>query len=527
MAENFPCNRPLIKNNIDLLKGCIKNTCVEGIIKPIDATVLAPYVKVTISDASKDSITVGNNSDPLNINKSAIKSLKYSTAGVNGGLVLEVEIVDADGGAFSRFIRRIMRQPDFKLIKTNNWITAEWGWIGIDCAGIKKIFDSTKHTLFLKYIEFTYQHGVIKYTLKCQDISVTAFDTTVDGVKGKEIGGQKMPLKQAIRALCEHYETEVLFIKAGKSRNDSKDKDEWDFEEKADNGGPWFENGQNFIATIWSWIRGYKTKNGLGVTLNFNSKDIKPGGKSQMILWEYTIDCKETSNNLSIGTYIVNGGNGISPVISFSPQIKWQWGYFGESGGSVGVIDMNTQKERGDPDCLFARKEPPNPGTPIDNITSDNVRKSHNKDADRKVKEAQYKHERANIIYHPIRAELKIQGDPDLADPFKCIGKTLSLIVINPFHIINKTANENKDIAFGQEGKKLVCDWLINDVCNDVLTSKNWILNGAYHEIRDGNYTTTLKIFLPAPSSELKDDAPLGGINDAIRFVNKLGILAP
>ena len=119
-------------------------------------------------------------------------------------------------------------------------------------------------------------------------------------------------------------------------------------------------------------------------------------------------------------------------------------------------------------------------------VTEDMNRLLGNKDAPRDALRSQAANERANKNYESVEAEMRIQGNPALDNIYDLITKTVSIIVINPFHLAN-----------GGNG----IDWLIPAPCNDILSNKNWRVKGVSHEVREGTYTTTLKLFLVSPGS--------------------------
>jgi hypothetical protein len=113
------------------------------------------------------------------------------------------------------------------------------------------------------------------------------------------------------------------------------------------------------------------------------------------------------------------------------------------------------------------------------------------------LQQGQAANTRANVSFNSIEAELKIQGDPTFADPIFTVGKTLALLVINPFHV--------DDSGGGSCG-----DWTQAETCNAVLSNKNWIIMGSHHEIKEGSYTTIIKVRLPAPGADISVGQPLG-----------------
>ena len=46
-------------------------------------------------------------------------------------------------------------------------------------------------------------------------------------------------------------------------------------------------------------------------------------------------------------------------------------------------------------------------------------------------------------------------------------------------------------------------DWIVDPVCNEILTNSRWFVRGLSHRIGPGSYTTTIRIFLPAPHIDL------------------------
>ena len=116
--------------------------------------------------------------------------------------------------------------------------------------------------------------------------------------------------------------------------------------------------------------------------------------------------------------------------------------------------------------------------------------------------EAKAAYVKANSILNgqPIEAELIVQGDPSdqLVHPQLILGKKLSLVVINPYHLLG-------------DGDNGCPDWLARPACNDILSNKNWMIQGVDHSIREGSYVTTFKLSLPAPGASLNPNEPFGG----------------
>jgi len=120
------------------------------------------------------------------------------------------------------------------------------------------------------------------------------------------------------------------------------------------------------------------------------------------------------------------------------------------------------------------------------------------------IAEAEAAQSRANAIYDlpmPIEAEMKILGNPhrEFIDPQFIFQRTCSVIFINPFSL-DKSASAD-----------LCGDWLADPPVNQLLTNKDWFVQGITHTIRDGKYTTTLKLFLPAPGVDMRLNTNMGG----------------
>ena len=95
------------------------------------------------------------------------------------------------------------------------------------------------------------------------------------------------------------------------------------------------------------------------------------------------------------------------------------------------------------------------------------------------------------ILPESIQADLHIQGMPKLITPSMGIWtRTVGIIFINPYFIAPSEGE-----ACG--------DWMIDPVCNDILTNSQWFINGIIHKITPGNYTTTLRVFLTTPGIDI------------------------
>lgn len=484
----------------DLLQDC-SILCCEPIRTLVNTEIMSPFITLIVSGAA-GTITVGNKSQPTRFNAdgelengynhTAVKSLKF---GHSTGLEMEVEVTDEAGGSFATFINSVVSEQNFQKLKYSTWMNVTWGWIETSCDGTDKVIRKTSHTVALLGMEFAYQHGLMKFNLKGSDLSKMAFESETDGTFG--VDDYPLPIKQAIEKICEDYGCNVRFLRV--------DGSTWEFGDPALNGGSGDPNaikgsykahGEDFIQAIMRWIASYTTDRRKGIVPAFNSK-LPPGQHLELILWESeTSDCSQPyACRNSIGTYIVNGGKD-SPVISFQPSIKYTFAGAGKSGGNASEYNGEQLKEKGEADCDLGDSGNVNQGVRTYNVVpNDALNLFGPKLALREVMAAQVTHAKANETYSSITAELKLQGDPFLADPIGLRSKTVALVVINPYHI-------QKNDTCG--------DWLQAENCNAILSNRNWLIQGSSHEVKEGSYTTTLKLLLAAPGIDISVGQPLG-----------------
>ena len=188
----------------DLLAGC-SNYCCNNIKELIDSEVVAPFVAITITSPD-GSITVGNQSSPQAGNHAAINSLKYSfSCGADkGGFLLELEIVDDQGGSFDTFISHLVTVMDWDKIKNQDVLTVSWGWLNAACSSSAVTNEgqyrvTPKRIFRLQKINYNYDKGLIKYRLTCYDLERLTQSTSINGVWGDDKNG--VELKQAIRSI--------------------------------------------------------------------------------------------------------------------------------------------------------------------------------------------------------------------------------------------------------------------------------------------------------------------------------------
>jgi hypothetical protein len=459
--------------------GCIADfLCDGGPSLPVDATTLAPYVRLTIDGAVN--ITVGNESDPENQNTAVIKSFQFGTS---NGAGTSIEIFDEQGGDFERCMDKLN-----KCITSTNRdyrMHVDFGWINGECdgsGGFKKITTDKFYFIPLS-IEANYTEGKIKFIITGSSLLEPVFESRANKTY------PKMSLKAAIKELMQECYPKISSVKYKRVGSDK----EWDFKDFPDGPErPWQSENQNKLATAMDWIKPYRTDADKGIRATWNEK--VAGG--EVIFWE---DPEENPNESSIGclhslgSYIVNGG-ACSPVISFTPQAKWVYGALhANSGGVGGAVTSKTTPNTPKPGMEKATDACS--GIQNTNTTDNGNRDTLGARAPEEMNKSAVAHDKANKRLYPMEAELRIQGDPNLAGIEKTFGTTVSIIVINPFHLSGDGCG----------------DWLAQPGCNPVYSNKAWWIKGIDHSIKEGSYVTTLKLVLAAPGSDIGPDEVFGG----------------
>lgn len=468
-----------------------------------------PFVELKLGD---EIITVGNNSRPGKGNTAVIKSLEY---GVSEGQGCKIEIYDEAGGNFIQAFQALSKsiegaEKDMKMFEL------DFGWLIEEKCGaetsIKKVAVSNsggqpgKLSLLPLRANVSYEGGKIKYQIEAQDMMARVGEARVECNIGTD--DKKVDLKTALRRLFRELKGGPVCDVEFKS-SDGDEEFKFDKRYGPDNGkgvggprGVWNTNQQNKLATARRWIAPYVTSNGKGIILQWKGRSdatvvfIEDPGST---MCESPDPCKTNISALTgkPGTYVVNGGPD-SSVISFSPSVNWHLSSLGKSGGQQSVTDGGGAKAKGK-DCPGGDKT--SDAGVSSGGGSGGYQNGKPPDSAQDTQDSGAAHQRANMIREalsPIEGELKIFGDPSLVFPIDLVGKTLSLIVINPFHIKNSSYNS--------------CgDWLAEPTCNSVFSNKNWQILGVNHQISSGSYVTILKIKLAAPGVELQPEDIVGG----------------
>lgn len=493
------------------LAGCVANYYCNPlqIPGPADqqAESFAPYVKITIGDGNNE-ITVGNESYSTNPNTSIIKSFEI---GWIDSTSMVVEVVDEAGGKFGMIVDSIHKCLNTGFYEGTS-LTAEFGWVLRTCSGIPSppLIPSPPIKATVTQVEVNYSEGKIKYKITCNCVAEPIFEERRED-KNLGVEGKPMQLEDAIRQLCAmppSVNVEFCWREAdGKWKCGSHT---WKGFPK---GGPkaiWQSDNMNKPATITKWLEPFRvddgTQKGKGiVVLNDTLVPDK-----LYIVKDLTLDPGETktcSNINFIGTFIVNGGK-CSPVISFNPTFNWIKGTANFSAGG-GTNGPGSSKSRFEEDTKTPKQEKSHgAGGGLQQqltVTQQAWHAYGPKNAWLETMKSHQAHAKAGRIVEAnvesITADLIILGDPRIqfCDLTKWKGKHVSIVAINPFHIMGDANN-----GCGE--------WLANPGCNDILSNKLWRIDGINHSIKEGSFTTTLRVALNTQGIHIGIQDPLGGV---------------
>lgn len=492
----------------------------EGAKVP-EGAVLAPFVKLTF-EASGAVITVGNLSSPHVENTAIIKSFEI---GWTEHPRAKVVITDQKGASFSSFMENmIVDSRCYSPDKAYN-VKAQWGWIGLmanDQIAPPKM--SPVWTLYTNHVIANVTDSFCTFEIEFTDLMDRSTDFRIDKIYGSD--DNKMFFTTAVRALMneQDYPPNVATV-AFLSRDASGKPQPLRFKEvdgnqtpvNDQNGRPlfdpqrgprgvWRTNNLDKLNTLNEWCSEVLSADDKGIVALLD-----PQRDALVIMEDPPKDLKPAKDKAN-RTYIVNGGKD-SPVISFNPHFKFQFNSaLGSSGGVAGTESVNsnveTQSKSTGPNIdTLKRPENKNAGSEVSIPVKEN--KADTYGGTQAEKESQRAaNEQMTAIGHSIsstesiRADLVIVGDP-LMEPLEVKKSYVSIIQVNPFYI--------DSAYFLDPSTGGVTDWTVKPPCNEVVSNKNWLIEGFNHQIQDGRYTTTLNLFLPAPGVTLPADAPFGG----------------
>lgn len=498
---------------------CLAGCAAEYECKPLNvpgpagaqAESFAPWVRVWIGDGNNE-ITVGNESYPSAGNKACIKSFEV---GWVDSPEVTVEILDEAGGRMQVFADSVTKNAEVNLINTR--MVYQWGWTIATCEGSKSSIPSPQFEAILTQIEINYSEGKIKYSIKGRTVDALCTMMREDVSLAED--DKPIKLEEAIRTLASQTPpiTVQYCTKDSNGKLRCEDGFKWKLFGKGGPPGTWQADNQNRIAVISKWVEPYRVDNGTDLGLGVIPM-WEPQRPDVLVL---LVDPSESSSmcdkNSSVGTFIVNGGK-CSPVIEFTPSINWIRGManFNAGGDTSGPgttksnfheTEKNKRQEGVHPDTAGLQQQ--------NTITQQAWRAYGPRIAWRQSTKSIQVHAKASRITDinamPIEATLKILGDPRAKFCNAVKGDYCSIVAINPFHL---SGEDNEGCG----------DWLADPPCNCILSNKNWMILGYNHSIKEGSYTTTLKLMLGAPGINIDADKPLGGDDSGgcrVKFTEK------
>lgn len=502
----------------DCLRGCIGDFAKDSPIKkPLDTHVLLPWVEMWICDKDDKKLAVANTSSKQN--NAVIKSFQF---GLSDGVGANFEVVDEAGGNFSRFFTMLLTGT--AEIKSKHSLRFRWGWARNDCGlgGRTYINDrgsnlfptgppthmSRTHTLIISQIKGNFEGGLFSYVIEGTDVTLPLYASRDNKVFGEEGQQKEIPVEEAIRSYLKSYDIDVEFFQLDNNQKPTalRWKPQGNIRVQGGPNGVWKTLNRNPLQTVRDWLSLAVTEKDKGVVMFWQtSKENQNLQKPLLIVLRTNKpNCEKDFNPtmFSVGTYIVNGAS-CSPVLSFTPEFYWFLHQALNASGSIeqdATAGKQVREENGPHPCFQPQdKENLRPGTGMQVIQTEdpNLNTLFLTDANIIGSKNKMAHIKANMNANPITAEMRIQGDPNFDNPILAHGCYVNIVYINPFVVTS-----------GSGGN---CEWLAKPVCNEVFTNSSWRIQGVFHEIREGSYTTTIKLHLPAPGIDIRRGEGIGG----------------
>lgn len=455
---------------------------------PIEASngaIFAPYIQLEFPGGRK--LTVGNASAPPD-NHATISSFQYGVSVGTTGWGAEFEIIDMGGVMYRRILRALnksVKESDKEVFETS----FDFGWIIKDCNGgvnLQTAYSMTGKKLrgIFTTADQTYEGGKVKLKFKLAGVHYREPEVRKSGTIGDE--DQKITLKEALRKLFKEHDPKFKDVKFL-----NKDGGELCFK-NSDGGcdgpkGAWPMNQQNPLSVARTWLSSVTTKDERGILLLYDPD------KAAIVIQEDKTDAK--CCQATFGTYIVNGGN-CSPVLAFNPTVTWGKGFIPGAGAAAGGAASGAND-----DYVKPTKKIEEAGTQTSPAVQQHEWMWRNPtELASGAATGIAAHLEANQDFEGPRggfeAELKLHGSPQYSDPVSLVGRTIAVIVINPFHIADSDGN---------------CKWITTTNCNSFLSNKKYMILGVNHQISGGSFITTLKLKLAQPNKDIDASMPLGG----------------
>lgn len=480
---------------------------------PFNYDSFSPFVVAKIGGKNGPVITVGNESYPSKRNTAVIKSMEF---GYMDKPQLRMEIVDEAGGEMDLLVRALSRCSNKTGSAIGTVIQLKFGWVKSDCSNMSEdgmiTFDNWIE-LMTSQLDVSFGGGLTKYMIEAHPIDIMTTNQREDVLKPP---GTR--LVDAIKQICASKKIVPIFAQhlADGSIEESMDEVPWEWEHFGKEGprAAWQGDNNDVLTTISRWISPYRIKHndaGAGILMVFSSKRY-----DHLYLWKDpkingTFSACESAGGYapsgvsdsqmkrkSMGTFIVNGGK-CSPVIKFDPKFnlissmasKSVGGGTSSTNDSKNVVTDNSESSE-DKRCIDGVPDDQNSTGNEQGATTEQhsaANYSPNQNAMESLK-SNIAHIKANseteFRIADIQGELTVIGMPTemFINQSLFLFSPLSIIMINPFYM---SGPENK-----KDGK---CgDWLVENPCNEVLSSRHYICTGVNHSIREGSYTTTLRV---------------------------------
>jgi hypothetical protein len=534
-------------------------------------TRISPWAKIEfIEPCSHFFITTGNESmewqlkgEPVEKNcRAVIKSFQYSWGTTGQGNTAKVIIHDEQGSSFKLFVDRLFKNlpggalPQHGVYK----VVATWGWFvsgmnGCD-SGIANddqiicspqcwfipmgVQSSIQNGKFIYEIELTDTLQRAQYSINEQTIGkpsflgITPLTYFTDAVE--QLGRISRPqFRAAFKQVDDNGVTVPMkfHLQSGTTPNKFHP-------DKGLGKQSWKTDSRDPLKTICNWLKEVLAEGGIkdqgrGITINYDPtyhckyydgasdntdnygnpcKDDKIPANGQLLFWA---DPQAATNgkNLNVtnkckALYIVNGGN-CSSVLSFQPTMKWNFQSAVNAGGTATTNSGEMRKLSAD-NLLKSFGNVIKSYVPV----TDDAIDALGKEALPYIYKCISNNHRANFPIDSIEAELRVQGDPSLflCTPREGTGRTVAIVVVNPFYLdsADPLVNPNDCLKWTQGPGTASTN---SSSCNEILTNRAWFIRSVDHQVKEGSYITTLKVWLPVPGSELatfgSPFTPLGG----------------
>lgn len=492
----MPVQSCIVENGLLKMFGCATPEA------PIEGAVYAPYVEMRFGSSNPEEqvvLTVGNNSAPTG-NLAVINSFEYGQEG-SSGYQIDIEIMDHGGAMYKEIIRNLNKS--FVTQKQEaEFIAIDFGWIINDEDGNTRLKTSrttigTVLTGVMTSVETSFAGGNVKIKVK-----ITAPQDIGSAQTGSEgSNDQLMDLKTAIRNVLVDGEQPLfssVSFRSASSFEDAGADNNLEFEKsKGGEKGPpsvWPKDQMSVLSCVRSWLSTVTSADGRGLMILYDAAN------NGIIIQEDPLDPSGQNSGCcttSVATYIVNGGN-CSPVIEFSPSVQWAPTMVpgkggtngGASGGNAPLLEpINNIQDTGSQTSPTMESHVWNFIPPKDQADNANKAIGAAMDAEEKTGPG------LSGGTPAWSADLKIMGDPFYTNVYNFLGKSVSILFINPYY-------------FGNEANST---WLQTSLCNTMLSNKRYMIKRVNHSVSAGSYTTTLQLQLNVPNIDIDWDSSLGG----------------